>query len=200
MGAVNTTAFIATNPLATLSGRHKDMPLNRSRRCEPSRTGGSKSTTANAPVTASVGRRRSRFYRGDHRRGASTFGEIQRACHSCGLVGWVHGLSLLVSRLTQGPLLDEWCSYSLKQKPKTRCYFEDSHRRIERVQVNRLAEVGENDESESRRRAPYRRDHTPGSQSSRDIVRPKPQVAANCGCQSIKRQANVIGVEIRAEV
>jgi hypothetical protein len=65
------TPFTATNPLAlaTLSDRHKAMPLNRSGRCEPSRTGGSKSTAANAPMTASGGCGRSRFYRGDHRRG-----------------------------------------------------------------------------------------------------------------------------------
>ena len=63
---------VATNPLATLSDRHRAMPLNRSR-CEPSRTGGSKSTPANAPMTASVGCRRSR-YRGQSSPGASTFG------------------------------------------------------------------------------------------------------------------------------
>jgi len=34
----------------------------------------------------------------------------------CWLGAW---RSLLISRLTKEPLLDERCSYSLKQKPKT---------------------------------------------------------------------------------
>src|SRR5947209_14962987 len=44
--------------------------------------------------------------------------------------------------------------------------------------------IWKNEEDESTRRAPSRRDHTEGSQCSGDIVRLKPQVAANCRCQS----------------
>jgi hypothetical protein len=103
-------------------------------------------------------------------------------------------------RLKQAPLLDERCSYSFEQKPTTQCYFENADRRIEPPQVHYLGEVGENDENEGTRRAPSRRDHTEGSQCARNIIRPKPQVAADGGCQSPKQQANVVLVETRAEV
>src|SRR5437016_13767182 len=111
-------------------------------------------------------------------------------------------VSLSLFALEQGPLLYEQCSYSysLEQKPKTQCYFEGPHRRIKPPQVHYLGEVGENDEDESTHRAKYRRDHTPPSQRSRDVVRFEPQVAANRGCQCIKQQANVIHVKASAQV
>src|SRR6266496_4375853 len=77
--------------------------------------------------------------------------------------------------------------YALKQKPKTCDYFKNTHTRIEPPQVNCFGEVGENDENESTRRAPCRRDHTKGSQCPGDIAR-------------IKQQADVIHIEIRTHV
>src|SRR5207253_2455248 len=50
------------------------------------------------------------------------------------------------------------------------------------------------------RRAASSRDPTEGSECAGDILRLKPQVAANCRCQSPKQQANVILLETRAEV
>ena len=88
----------------------------------------------------------------------------------------------------------------VKQKPKACCYFENTHRRIEPPQVNDFVEVGKDVENESTRHAKCRRDHAEGSQCSRDIAGLKPQVAADCGCQCTKQQANVIVVETHAEI
>src|SRR5450432_1540631 len=97
-------------------------------------------------------------------------------------------------------LSDSRWPQSLKQKPKTQDHFENGHRRVEPVVVNDPVEVGEDEENESADHAPCRRDHAKGSQSFWDVVRLKPQVGANGGGQSKKRQANVVVIEIRGDV
>src|SRR6266478_8096923 len=89
---------------------------------------------------------------------------------------------------------------SLKQKPKTEDQFEKGHRKIEPPVINDFVEVRENEKNESTDDTPRGRDDTEESQSSRDVVRLEPKVGANSRGQSKERQADIIVIEIRAEM
>src|SRR5437870_13116922 len=114
---------------------------------------------------------------------------------SCGFRSWKKSSSNSSLRLVRGNR-----PQPLKEKPNTDDQFEQRHRRIENVVVHDLVEVREDEVDKRAEHTPCGRDYAKDRQSSRDVVRLKPQPRTNGGGEAEKWQADIIGIEIRADV